>query len=542
MWLLYNNPRLATPESRWALLALILVIECILCGLVIRAPDLLPPYDGSRPFFLTFLGEVVRMGFAALPLLLLLLSRRSNAIARELSVQQGYSWQPWLACHAVAFTGFVYLTWPVFGPSTSIPEVSRQWVIGWGLLAASALLFLLFAAAPPIRWIRLVRMEWVAILVSAFAGVLIWHATLKTQQLWQLGADMTLRCTRWLLLLIYPHLVYYPPNILSTDSFIVQIFGPCSGYEGVTLISVFGATYLWLFRASLRFPRALLLIPIGIVALWTANVLRIAAIVVIGSSISPDLALHSFHSYAGWIGFSVIALGVIALSHHTVLRDDSKSETMPAVRETRPALALLVPLLVLFGCSLVVSAVSTTFVALYPLIVLPTALALWHFRGYYAPLAGKPSWQAILTGVIVFAVWMSLVAPENGDGTKLAAKLAQMPLWLSAVWLAIRVIGSVIVVPMAEELAFRGYLIRKLVARDFEQVRPGHFTWLSFVVSSLLFGLLHHSWMAGTLAGAGFAVALYQRGQLRDAIVAHMTSNALIAVWAIAFGMWSLWT
>jgi len=215
---------------------------------------------------------------------------------------------------------------------------------------------------------------------------------------------------------------------------------------------------------------------------------------------------------------------------------------MPAVRETRPALALLVPLLVLFGCSLVVSAVSTTFVALYPLIVLPTALALWHFRGYYAPLAGRPSWQAILTGVIVFAVWMSLVVPDNGDGTKLAAKLAQMPLWLSAVWLAIRVMGSVIVVPMAEELAFRGYLIRKLVARDFEQVRPGHFTWLSFVVSSLLFGLLHHSWIAGTLAGAGFAVALYQRGQLRDAIVAHMTSNALIAVWVIAFGMWSLWS
>ena len=392
MQLLYNNPRLATPAPRWAFLALILVIECIFCSLVIRAPDLLPPYDGSRPFFLTFLGQVVRMGFAALPLLLLLLSRRSNAIARELSVQQGYSWQPWLACHAVAFTGFVYLTWPVFGPSTSIPEVSRQWVIGWGLLAASALLFLLFAAAPPIRWIRLVRMEWVALLVSAFAGVLIWHATLKTQQLWQLGADMTLRCTRWLLLLIYPDLVYYPPNILSTDSFIVQIFGPCSGYEGVTLMSVFGAAYLWLFRASLRFPRALLLIPIGIVALWTANVLRIAAIVVIGSSISPDLALHSFHSYAGWIGFSVIALGVIALSHHTVLRDDSKSETMPAVRETRPALALLVPLLVLFGCSLVVSAVSTTFVALYPLIVLPTALALWHYPGVLRPA----SWQAFL--------------------------------------------------------------------------------------------------------------------------------------------------
>ena len=58
MQLLYSNTRTVTPAPRWAFLALILVIECILCSLVIRAPDLLPPYDGSRPFFLTLLGEV----------------------------------------------------------------------------------------------------------------------------------------------------------------------------------------------------------------------------------------------------------------------------------------------------------------------------------------------------------------------------------------------------------------------------------------------------------------------------------------------------
>ena len=56
-----------SPQCR-VLLALILVIECIFCGLVIRAPDLLPPYDSSRPFFLIFLGEVVRLDFAALSL------------------------------------------------------------------------------------------------------------------------------------------------------------------------------------------------------------------------------------------------------------------------------------------------------------------------------------------------------------------------------------------------------------------------------------------------------------------------------------------
>jgi CAAX prenyl protease-like protein len=91
-------------------------------------------------------------------------------------------------------------------------------------------------------------------------------------------------------------------------------------------------------------------------------------------------------------------------------------------------------------------------------------------------------------------------------------------------------------------LAFRGSLFRKPVARDFENVAPGDFRWLSFVVSSLLFGLLHNNRVAGTMAGAGFAIALYQRGKICDAIVAHMTANALIVVAVLGFGRWDLWS
>ena len=51
----------------------------------------------------------------------------------------------------------------------------------------------------------------------------------------------------------------------------------------------------------------------------------------------------------------------------------------------------------------------------------------------------------------------------------------------------------------------------------------------------------HASWLAGAVAGTGFAAALYCRGQLSDAIVAHMTSNGLVAVAVLAFGRWDLW-
>jgi len=108
-------------------------------------------------------------------------------------------------------------------------------------------------------------------------------------------------------------------------------------------------------------------------------------------------------------------------------------------------------------------------------------------------------------------------------------------------WLVFRVVGSVLTVPFAEELAFRGYLTRRLISTDTDEVPLGQFSWLSFVVSSVLFGLLHGSYLAGTLAGMAYALALYRRRVLGDAILAHAVTNALIAALVLVGGRWSLW-
>jgi CAAX prenyl protease-like protein len=107
---------------------------------------------------------------------------------------------------------------------------------------------------------------------------------------------------------------------------------------------------------------------------------------------------------------------------------------------------------------------------------------------------------------------------------------------------ATRVLGAVITVPIAEELAFRGFLVRRLIAADFDRVSPRRFTWISFLGSSLLFGAMHQAMLAGTIAGAIYALTLYRRGALIDAIVAHATTNALLAAYVLATGSWSLWT
>jgi CAAX prenyl protease-like protein len=70
----------------------------------------------------------------------------------------------------------------------------------------------------------------------------------------------------------------------------------------------------------------------------------------------------------------------------------------------------------------------------------------------------------------------------------------------------------------------------------------GQFSWFSFVVSSVVFGLLHGRWLAGSLAGMLFGVALYRRGRLMDAVVAHSTANALVTCYVLATENWTAWS
>jgi CAAX prenyl protease-like protein len=105
----------------------------------------------------------------------------------------------------------------------------------------------------------------------------------------------------------------------------------------------------------------------------------------------------------------------------------------------------------------------------------------------------------------------------------------------------LRVIGAVVTVPIAEELAFRGYLMRRLIAAEFEAVPLRQFSWLGFCGSSLVFGAMHQRLLAGTLAGGVYALVLLRRGELSDDIVAHATTNALLAEYVLTTGSWSLW-
>jgi exosortase E/protease (VPEID-CTERM system) len=391
------------------------------------------------------------------------------------------------------------------------------------------------------EWLSLVKSGWLVCLIGFGLGGLAFVLGQYTVSWWRPLSDSTFALVRFLLSLATADVVCEPEKFLiGTSTFQGEVGALCSGFEGIGLVWVFLAAYLWLYRHALRFPQALLLVPIGTVLIWFANGLRITILLLIGSWWTPVVAEGGFHSQAGWLAFNAVGLGLVAVSYRW--RFFCREEAEP-VRRSNPAAPLLVPFVVLMAALMVCAAFSTGFDYLYPLRVLAVAVPLWWFRRDYSRMAWSWSWPAVGLGVLAFVVWMALELSFTGvaDDSSFGRALDEMPGGLASAWLVFRVLGFVVTVPLAEELAFRGYLIRRLQRTDFQDAAPGGFTWFSFLMSSLLFGLLHGRWVAGTMAGMMYAAALYRRGKVGDAVLAHAVTNALIALYVLATGAWFLW-
>lgn len=183
----------------------------------------------------------------------------------------------------------------------------------------------------------------------------------------------------------------------------------------------------------------------------------------------------------------------------------------------------------------------------YPLAVVAVLLTLWICRSAYRILDSDVSttrgvfavvaWEPLVSGLAVAAAWVW------------STRMMPNPTWVAALqvapaygdaWLAFRLAGFAFAVPVAGELAFRGYLPRRLMSEDVDAVAAGTFGWMSFLASSIWFGALQGPhWFVGTLQGMAYAAVLYRRGRVTDAILAHIITNLALVAYAFSTGHWS---
>jgi exosortase E/protease (VPEID-CTERM system) len=372
-----------------------------------------------------------------------------------------------------------------------------------------------------------------------FLNPLIWRQWQTSQ--WEFAINVTFRIVSWLLRGVLPSVVADPAaHLIGSERFSVTIEGGCSGWEGLALTCVFGALWLWFSRSRYRFPRAFLLIPAAMVVMFCMNSLRIAALVLIGHFGSPAVAITGFHSQSGWIAFNIVAFGMAIISSRIPWFTTGTAEST-APSSVNPTVPYLLPLFAITAAGMIARASSANFDWLYSLKVVAGAAALWFCRKQYRSLQWRCGWAAPAAGALVFVLWIAMEPPTQAPSTLPGALAALSPAMRYA-WIVCRIIGAVVTVPIAEELAFRGFLMRRLMSSDFESVvRPRH-AWVAVLLSSLMFGVLHGDrWLAGSIAGAVYAVLMLRRGRIGDAVVAHATSNALLA-WAVLGGEdWFYW-
>jgi hypothetical protein len=190
-----------------------------------------------------------------------------------------------------------------------------------------------------------------------------------------------------------------------------------------------------------------------------------------------------------------------------------------------------------------------------------TLVGLWLIfviRPLVAEMRWAFSWEAVLVGGGIFAVWVGISGEwttQNSLWLKLG--LSHAPKNPAAAWnpntqfgsgsalawffVTVRILGSTFIVPPIEEIFYRSFLYRYIAKPDFQSVPLNQFLPLPFFATAALFGFSHNEWLAGILCGASYQWLVLRKNRLGDAMTAHAITNFLLGVWIVWRGDWKFW-
>lgn len=523
---------------RGVFIALLLLAEVVLLAVLYQMVARIDCLDTDAYSMCRLLRSMVARAFAVFAAAGLLVWARPQAFMRFLhGAQSRADGLPWMAMHLL---GLLSMLMPILlvgrgDLSAHFQLAALAWVLGGLAAAAGGALWI----ARPRDWQALFSdlggrsalVLVVALLIPDLANTVlpVWDMTAMTA--------LTFQMVCRLLVIAGPETFADPAGyIIGVAGFYVHIARQCSGVEGFALVSGFTLLYWLLFRESVRFWRFwLVVLPLAILLSWALNILRITGLILIGAYISPELAVDGFHSYAGWMLFTLLAMAILfgvqasPWLHHA----DHAPGKGPRLREDWIA-ARILPFIVFMLSGLLVAAFFHPAELGYPLRAMAMALVLAFFLPLYRKIEWRADPVALLAGVAVGVGWV-LAQPGGSDsGAEMAMVLATLPAAVWLLWAVARIVGTVLLVPVVEELFFRGYVMARI--DDGSPLRKA----IAVVISTALFALLHGRYLEAGLAGLVFAMVMLRRGRVGDAILAHMAANTIVALAALYKGDWGL--
>lgn len=211
-------------------------------------------------------------------------------------------------------------------------------------------------------------------------------------------------------------------------------------------------------------------------------------------------------------------------------------------------LAYVTPMAAFMVLTAVESSVSKAYyVWLYLAKVVVVTAALVAFRAPLKDIRPKANIlvPAVLVGLLVFVQWIlldkAIPYPHLGERTSLDPFSAIEGTTLRFVFLTARFYGLVFMVPVMEELFWRSFLLRYLTDPDFTKLPVGAFSWGSFLLVAVAFGLAHSEWLVAIICACAYALLLRQTRSLFACIVAHAVTNLALGVYVILSHDWVYW-
>jgi len=162
-----------------------------------------------------------------------------------------------------------------------------------------------------------------------------------------------------------------------------------------------------------------------------------------------------------------------------------------------------------------------------------------------------PHWLgSVAVGIGVFALWVGpdLLIPgwrshwlfQNSVTGRITTSIP--PTELTPLMLALRLTRASLLVPVLEELFWRGWLPRWLQDSRFYRVPIGQYSAFAFSATAVLFALEHGPfWEVGLLCGIIYNWWMRRTRSLGDLMLTHAVTNLALSMYVIGTGRWSFW-
>ncbi|MEM9446381.1 MAG: CAAX prenyl protease-related protein [Verrucomicrobiota bacterium] len=184
--------------------------------------------------------------------------------------------------------------------------------------------------------------------------------------------------------------------------------------------------------------------------------------------------------------------------------------------------------------------------ATYPIKTLVVGLLILYCWKKYPSMKFKAPLQSIGIGIIGFIIWVGLFdyLPSYGidqetSGFKPYETFEETQIALGLI--VFRMLGAVLVVPIMEEVLWRGFVQRFIIKEDFEAVPLGQYTHASFWITTGLFVAAHVEVGVAFIVGALFGWWFIRTKTLGDVILAHAITNLALGIYVLYSQNWYFW-